>query len=72
MNCDDHINYEYSTELDQEIRIILQEFREGKINAKQLLDLIDMSCREYFDQCILERKHEQKTSEEETDRDHPG
>jgi hypothetical protein len=40
---------DYSKELDEEIRFILEEYRDGHLSVYSMLKLIDVTCREHMD-----------------------
>lgn len=42
--------FDYSEELENELNLILEEYRNGLISVKQMLKLIDISCKEHLDQ----------------------
>lgn len=48
MMPDDDI-HGYSAELDEELQYILEEYRGGRVSVKQLMRLIDVSCREHLE-----------------------
>ena len=39
----------YSDELDEELRVILIEYREGKIGSGEMLKLINIACKDHFE-----------------------
>jgi len=43
------MNKEYSIDLDEQLKLLLQEYREGEITTKQLLKLVDMACRDHME-----------------------
>ena len=59
---------EYSKELDEELKLLLQEYRDGKISVKDLLKLVDTSCRDHLDFKIMDEfyvgKHRQSDPED--------
>ena len=40
---------EYSKKLDDDIKLLLQEYRAGLLTVEELLKLIDMACRDNID-----------------------
>ena len=48
MNGSDSLN-DYSHELDEELKLILEEYRKGQLSVDELLKLIDVSCRDYLE-----------------------
>lgn len=46
-------DFEYSQELDNELKTILEEYRAGTISIKHMLELVDMACREHLDSRML-------------------
>ena len=47
MNPDFEI--EYSEELDEELKLLLQEYRDGNLGMIELAKLVDAACRDHFD-----------------------
>jgi len=39
----------YDPVLDDELKLLLIEYRDGKLTVAQLLQLIDSACRDYLD-----------------------
>ena len=48
---------DYSDDLDQEIRFILEEYRDGNLSVYQLMKLIDATCREHLERNIDDTEH---------------
>jgi hypothetical protein len=45
----EQVRFEYSEELENELNLILAEYRNGLISVKQMLKLIDISCKEHLE-----------------------
>ncbi|MFA6088596.1 MAG: hypothetical protein WC755_01915 [Candidatus Woesearchaeota archaeon] len=46
-------DFEYSKELDEELKTILEEYRAGQISTRHMLELVDMACKEHLDSRML-------------------
>jgi len=42
-------NVEYSKELDEELKLLLQEYREGNLKVSDLIKLVDTACKDHLD-----------------------
>ena len=40
---------EYSKELDNELKLLLKEYRNGDLKVEDLLKLVDAACRDHLD-----------------------
>lgn len=41
--------FEYSEELENQLNLILEEYRNGMITVQQMLKLIDIACRDHLE-----------------------
>jgi len=58
MSRNDVEKSEYSKKLDIDLRLLLTEYRDGKISVKELLKLVDVACRDHLDFTNLGKKSE--------------